>query len=442
MNMDKLEIPAGAKAILDTLCRHGHETYVVGGCVRDSLLGLRPKDWDICTAALPERVEQLLAGYRIVETGLKHGTVTILADGAPYEVTTFRVDGTYSDNRRPDSVLFVSDLREDLARRDFTVNAMAYSPDAGLVDPFGGRDDLQSGLIRCVGDAGERFAEDALRVMRALRFASVYEFSIEDATARAVHENARRLSHIAAERISAELCKLLAGKGVLPILLDYSDVLTVIIPELAPCAGFLENGSSYTVYEHMSRAVAAYEGQDKAVLLALLLHDIAVPVCGPGQDHALRGRDMAEEILRRLRLDGKICRDVPELIGCHDADIPASKSAVKRWLNRLGPEGLDRLLAVRLAGLAAGTDETRQQRSDQCRRLGDIKREILAAKECFSLDGLAVRGGDLIALGVPEGKRVGDILRSLLDMVIDGKAENERGALLRQAESIQRSVGK
>ena len=442
MNMDKPEIPAGAKAIVDMLCRHGYETYVVGGCVRDSLLGLRPKDWDICTAALPEQVERLLAGYRIVETGIKHGTVTVLAGGAPYEVTTFRVDGTYSDSRRPDSVRFVSDLREDLARRDFTVNAMAYSPDAGLIDPFGGRDDLRRGLIRCVGDAGERFAEDALRVMRALRFASVYGFSIEDATARAVHENARRLKCIAVERIGAELCKLLAGKGVGPILLDYSDIMTVIIPELAPCIAFRENGCSQTVYEHMSRAVAACEGQDEAVLLALFLHDIAVPVCGPGQDHALRGRDMAEGILRRLRLDGKTCREVPELIACHDVDIPASKSTVKRWLSRLGPEGLDRLLAVRLADLAAGTDETRRQRTDQCRRLADMKREILAAKECFSLDDLAVRGGDLIALGIPEGKRVGDTLRALLDMVIDGKAENERGALLRLAESMQRSEGK
>ena len=440
MKMDKLKLPPGAKAILDTLRRHGYETYVVGGCVRDSLLGLHPKDWDICTAAVPERVEQLLAGYRIVETGLKHGTVTVLAGGAPYEVTTFRVDGTYSDSRRPDSVRFVSDLREDLARRDFTVNAMAYSPDTGLVDPFCGRGDLQSGLIRCVGNADERFLEDALRVMRALRFASVYEFSIENATARAVHENARRLNHIAAERISAELCKLLGGKGVLPVLLDYSDVLTVIVPELAPCVGFRENGGLHTVYEHASYALAACDGQDAAVLLALLLHDIAVPVCDAG--HALRGRDMAEGILRRLRLDGKTRREALELILYHDEDIPVNKSAVKRWLNRLGPEGLDRLLAVRMADAAAGEGEDREQRLEHSRRLAELKEEVLAAKECFSLDDLALRGSDLIELGVPEGKRIGDTLRLLLDMVIDGKVDNERGTLLRQAENMLRSKRK
>ena len=432
--MNKPEIPAGAKTILDTLRRHGYETYVVGGCVRDSLLGLHPKDWDICTAAVPERVEQLLAGHRIVETGLKHGTVTVLAGGTPYEVTTFRVDGTYSDNRRPDSVRFVPELREDLARRDFTVNAMAYSPETGLIDPFGGRDDLQRGLIRCVGNAGERFAEDALRVMRALRFASVYEFSIEDATAHAVHENARRLNHIAAERISTELCKLLGGKGILPILLDYSDVLTVIVPELAPCVGFRENGGLHTVYEHVSHAVAACDGLDESVLLALLLHDVAVPVFDAG--HALRGQDMAEGILRRLRLDGKTRRETLELIEYHDADIPASKSAVKRWLNRLGPEGLDRLLAVRLADAAAGPGEDREQRLEHCRRLAELKEEILVAKECFAPNDLALRGSDLIGLGVPEGKHIGDILRLLLDMVIDGEVENERGTLLRQAENM------
>ena len=437
--MDKLEIPAGAKTILDTLRRHGYETYVVGGCVRDSLLGLHPKDWDICTAAVPERVEQLLAGHRIVETGLKHGTVTVLADGVPYEVTTFRVDGTYSDNRRPDSVRFVPELREDLARRDFTVNAMAYCPETGLVDPFGGRDDLQSGLIRCVGNAGERFAEDALRVMRALRFASVYGFSIEPATARAVHENARRLNHIAAERISAELCKLLAGKGVLPILLDHSDIMTVIIPELAPCISFRENGGLHTVYEHASHAVAACDGQDESVLLALLLHDVAVPVCDC--DHALRGRELAEGILRRLRLDGKTRRETLELIEYHDADIPASKSAVKRWLNRLGPEGFDRLLAVRLADAAAGTGKDREQRLEHCCHLAKLKGEILAAKECFSPDDLALRGSDLIGLGVPEGKRIGDTLRLLLNMVIDGEVENEHGTLLRQAETMLHPKG-
>ena len=281
--MYKISIPKGAKAIILGLRYENHEAYVVGGCVRDSLLGREPKDWDICTSATPQEVKEHLnrCSVRAIDTGLKHGTVTADMERAgKYEITTFRIDGDYSDNRRPDSVTFTESIYQDLSRRDFTINAMAYNS-AGLIDPFHGVDDLKNGIIRCVGNPNDRFGEDALRILRALRFASVYGFSIEKDTAQAIHDNAWRLTNIAAERIHSELCKLLLGNGVLPVLLDYSDVIATIIPEMKPCIGFNQNNKyhQYTIYDHIAHAVSNYTGKDIAVKVALLLHDIGKPCC-------------------------------------------------------------------------------------------------------------------------------------------------------------------
>lgn len=252
--MSRITIPDGAREIIDTLTSAGFEAYVVGGCVRDSLLGLEPHDWDICTSALPSDVMSIFSEKRIIGTGMKHGTVTILTDSGGYEVTTFRIDGDYSDHRRPDSVTFTTSLDEDLSRRDFTINAMAYNDAVGLIDPFGGIYSLCNREISCVGSPAHRFEEDALRIMRALRFASTYGFCIEDRTAKAIHLFAPSLNNIAVERIQSELCKLLLGDGALNILLDYSDVIATIIPEIEPCIGFDQNNRyhEYTVYDHIA----------------------------------------------------------------------------------------------------------------------------------------------------------------------------------------------
>ena len=260
--MHRISIPKGARAVLLNLRYENHEAYVVGGCVRDSLLGKEPKDWDICTSATPDEVKELMhrRGIKTIDTGLQHGTVTVdMGTVGKYEVTTFRIDGNYTDGRHPDYVEFTESIYKDLSRRDFTINAMAYNS-AGLIDPFHGRDDLQAGIIRCVGNPDERFEEDALRILRALRFAATYGFSIEEQTAAAIHKDAWMLKRIAAERINGELCKMLLGDGILNVLLNFSDVIATIIPEMEPCIGFEQNNKyhQYTVYEHIAHAVANY----------------------------------------------------------------------------------------------------------------------------------------------------------------------------------------
>lgn len=281
--MHRISIPKGARAVLLNLRYENHEAYVVGGCVRDSLLGKEPKDWDICTSATPDEVKELMhrRGIKTIDTGLQHGTVTVdMGTVGKYEVTTFRIDGNYTDGRHPDYVEFTESIYKDLSRRDFTINAMAYNS-AGLIDPFHGRDDLQAGIIRCVGNPDERFEEDALRILRALRFAATYGFSIEEQTAAAIHKDAWMLKRIAAERINGELCKMLLGDGILNVLLNFSDVIATIIPEMEPCIGFEQNNKyhQYTVYEHIAHAVANYKGTDVSVKVALLLHDIGKPQC-------------------------------------------------------------------------------------------------------------------------------------------------------------------
>lgn len=443
--MYNIKIPLGASTILDTLGKQGFEAYVVGGCVRDSLLWLTPKDWDICTAATPQEVESCFDGYRIIETGLKHGTVTVVMDDGQYEVTTFRTDGVYSDNRRPDSVEFVKDIREDLARRDFTVNAMAYNPSLGLVDPFGGQSDLAAGRISCVGNADDRFNEDALRVMRALRFASVYGFTIADETADAVHRNAGLLNNIAVERINTELCKLLCGKGCLDLLLNYSDVITTIIPELKPCVGFDQNNRyhQYTIYDHIAHAVSNYTGADVTTKVALLLHDIGKPQCytedengGHFYGHGIPGKEIAEQVVDRLRFDSVTQKDVAELVLFHDSLIEPTPKAVRRWLNKVGETQLYRLLDMHTADALAHTAGMQQSRVDKCVEIRKIVDDILASEQCFSLKHLDINGKDIISLGVPEGKVVGAILQELLCQVIDEQVANEREALIQKAKEM------
>lgn len=441
-----IEIPAGAAALLDALERAGAPAYAVGGCVRDSLLGLSPHDWDLCTAARPEQMKAALAGLgcRFLDTGAKHGTVTVLFQGESYEVTTFRVDGPYSDARHPDSVTFSPRLEDDLARRDFTVNAMAYSARRGLTDPFGGENDLREGIIACVGDPAVRFSEDALRILRALRFASVYGFAIDPATARAIHEKKELLAKVAGERVREELCRLLCGKAVLEVLLDYSDVLCVPIPELSPCVGFAQHSRyhCYDVYEHMARSVAACRSHtgDAVTRFALLLHDVGKPRCftrdergGHFKGHGEVGFELAGPVLDRLRFDGKTRREILELVRYHDTPPEPTPRSVRRWLARLGQSQTARLLEVARADALAHAAWTVPSRLEELDAAQALLREALE-EACFSLKDLAVKGDDLLALGIPEGKQVGAVLNALLGEVLDGKTPNERGALMARAQ--------
>ena len=436
-------IPNGAQNIIDTLEASGYEAYVVGGCVRDSLLGIVPHDWDICTSAVPSEIESCFEDRRIVETGLQHGTVTIIEDGVSYEVTTFRIDGKYSDSRHPDKVTYTKDIDSDLSRRDFTFNAMAYNERVGLIDPFGGAFDLIRGEISCVGNANDRFKEDALRIMRALPFASTYGFTISERTNEAIHINKKLLNNIAAERIREELCKIVMGKGVLGVLLNYSDIIATIIPEIEPCIGFQQNNPyhQYTVYDHIAHAVSNYSGDDQSVKLALLLHDIGKPLCytedekgGHFYGHGVYCHDVAEKVMERLRFDNRTSDEVLTLVLYHDAIIEPTTKAIKRWLNKIGPQRFCQLMDVRMADILAHTKGTQASRVDKCNMVKAVLEQVIEEEQCFSISDLAINGHNIMDLGVPEGKRVGEILKKLLDAVIAEDIENEHTALVEYAK--------
>ena len=445
--MHKITIPPGAKAIVQGLRYANHEAYIVGGCVRDSLLGLEPHDWDICTSATPEEMKEYFTrcSVRTIDTGIKHGTITVDMERAGmFEVTTFRIDGGYSDMRRPDSVQFTQSIYQDLARRDFTINAMAYNQ-AGLIDPFHGREDLENKIISCVGNPDDRFSEDALRILRALRFASTYGFRIDDKTAESIHKNKHKLKHIAAERINSELCKMLKGEGISDVMLQFSDVFSFIIPELEPCIGFEQNNRfhQYTVYEHIAHAVANYKGGDTSINVALLLHDIGKPLCytedengGHFHGHAVPSRDIAEVVLNRLRFDNKTKNEVLELVLYHDSVIEPTPKTVRRWLNKIGQHRLCQFIDVRLADIKAHAEGTQESRLERCHALGAVLALILEEQQCFSMKDMEIKGKDILALGVPQSPRIGEILNALLEKVIAGEIPNERSVLLGEAAKL------
>ena len=433
--------PPHVAGVLRRLRDAGHAAYAVGGCVRDCMMGLAPADYDVATSATPEETLRVFAGERVVETGVKHGTVTVLTGGASVEVTTFRVDGAYSDARRPDAVTFTPSLPADLARRDFTVNAMAWDEREDLlIDPYGGAADVERRVIRCVGDPDTRFREDALRILRALRFAAVLDFSIEAETAAALRRNAPLLEKVSAERVNVELCKLLCGRNVRAVLLEYGDVLGVPIPEILPMRGF-DQHNPYHIYDVWGHAAAAVESAPPTVVLRLaaLLHDIGKPPCftldeggGHFYGHAKIGAEMADTILRRLRFDTATRERVVMLVREH-CGFELTERAVKRALNRLGPEAYFELSALMRADNLAQSPALRHRQAwiDAMERLG---RDILEKETCFSLKDLAVNGDDLIAAGYAPGPALGAALKLLLDAVIDGRAENEKSALLAYLE--------
>ncbi len=436
-----LSIPEPVRELLQRFSQSGFEAVVVGGCVRDSLLGQAPHDWDIATSARPEQIGEALSGFRLLETGLKHGTVTALSGGMAVEITTYRVDGTYSDSRHPDSVTFTGSLKADLARRDFTVNAIAYSEKTGLADCFGGRRDLERRILRCVGEPARRFEEDALRILRGLRFAAVLGFSVEPETARSMRELKFLLGRIAKERISAELTKLLCGKDAPAVLREFPDVIGQVLPEILPMVGFDQHNPHhiYDVWEHTLHALGAIEPLP-IPRLTMLLHDSGKPHtytqdekgAGHFYGHGKISLQLAEAALKRLRFDGVTIRTVCLLIRLHDTPMIEDEKWVRRQLGRIGEENFRTLISVHRADCLAQNPEYRD-RLESYRRVGRILDKVLSEQQCFRLRDLAVNGRDLLALGFSPDKRLGETLDELLDAVIDGKCPNEKEALLRLA---------
>lgn len=434
---ENFALPPQARQALELLQAAGYEAYVVGGAVRDYARGETPHDWDITTSALPNETERVFAAFRLIETGLKHGTVTVLIGGVPLEITTYRVDGAYTDHRRPDAVRFTASLTEDLARRDFTMNAMAYSPAAGLQDPFGGREDLKNGLVRCVGEPARRFTEDGLRILRALRFASVLKMQLEPATAKAVHECRENLRSIAAERVHTELTKLLCGAGVEGILLTYRDVLAVPLPEIVPMFDFAQHNPHHNkdVWAHTA-AVTAATPPEPVLRWAAFLHDIGKPPCfslaadgvGHFYGHAQKSAELAEKILQRLRFDNGSWAEIVKLIRYHDLPIQPDKKQVKRLAGRLGVDSVRRLIALHKAD-TRGQSAICQSRLAEYDRVEQVLEEILAEQACFSLKDLAVNGRDVMALGL-KGPAIGRALQACLNAVMEEKLPNEKKALL------------
>jgi len=440
----KIILPDDALYIISTLENNGYETVVVGGSVRDALLGKVPNDWDIATAATPEQSISCFSGQRIIETGLKHGTITLLLNNKPYEITTFRTDGIYKDNRRPETVQFTGDLKSDLARRDFTINALAYTPQKGIIDFFGGIDDINNRKIRCVGNAAKRFEEDALRIMRAMRFSATLEFGIESATKEALKKSGHLLNNIAKERISDELNKLLCGRNVGATLLEYSEIIGIIIPEIIDMIGFEQNTKYHDldVWNHTVKSVGKTPSEI-VLRLTLLLHDIAKPSCytysegkGHFHGHQATGAEMAKRILSRLKYDNDTIQTVTTLILFHDAEIVPENKAIKRWLNRLGEPKLRLLLEVKKADAKAQAEKFRHPRIEMLDEAKNVMDKIVLQQQCFAIKDLAIGGNDLLALGVPPGIQIGEMLSSLLDMVVDEKIENDKAQLLEKAQEL------
>ena len=431
-------LPNEVKTAIQKLQDNGFEAYIVGGCVRDSLLGDKPKDYDITTSAEPEEVEKIFRDYRVIETGIKHGTVTVLINRIPLEITTFRIDSDYADNRHPENVTFTKSLEEDTARRDFTMNALAYNDERGICDFYGGIDDMNNKIIRCVGNADKRFNEDALRIMRAIRFSSVLGFKIEKNTKRAIFRNKELLKNISSERIASELVKLLCGENVKEVLMEYVDVLGVVIPELLPMKGF-DQRNIHHIYDILEHTAVAVENIEPTPILRLtaLFHDIGKPKCffmknGEGHfyGHGDVGAEMTRKILSRLKFDNNTKHTVTKLVKIHDVQIEETETAIKRCMNKHTSEIFFMLLKMKRADTLAQSSMC-YERLEYLDRLEKKAREIIEKNACFSLKDLAVNGSDLIALGVKPGREIGIILKKLLDKVIGGKLPNKKEELIK-----------
>ena len=434
----EIKIPPGAAKILRRLEEHGYEAYVVGGCVRDSLLGRNPNDWDITTSALPRQVKALFP--RTIDTGLKHGTVTILEGGEPYEVTTYRVDGEYLDGRHPSEVTFTASLKEDLQRRDFTINAMAYSEKHGLQDYFDGLTHLENRLICAVGDPMKRFGEDALRIMRAVRFAAQLGYEVEAETVRAMKELAPTLSKISAERIASELEKLLLSPHPEKLRMAYECGITaVILPEFDRCMETAQNNPHhcYSVGEHTIVSIGNAR-PDRVLRLAMLLHDFGKPACKTtdeeGIDHFHGHQEvsaqMANDILRRLKSDNATRKSVVKLVRCHDRAVRLTPAGVRKAVVEIGEDLFPLYLEVKEADTLAQSEYRRQEKLDYLEDVRFLYRKVLEEGDSLSMKDLAVKGDDLIAAGMQPGRQFREVLEAMFEDVIREPSHNEKTYLM------------
>ena len=432
-------IPEYVAVVLSKLREADHSAYLVGGCVRDSLLGKTPDDFDITTSALPGEMQRVFESFKTVDVGIEHGTLTVISEGHPIEITTYRLDGEYEDHRHPTGVCFSSRLEDDLSRRDFTVNAMAAGEN-GVVDLFGGREDLSAGIIRCVGNAEKRFDEDALRILRALRFASKLGFQIEETTERAIFEKYELLRFVSRERIFKELCGILMGGGVFDVLMKYSDVICYVVPEMKDAVGCdqMTPYHKYNVYEHTAHAVAYCE-KDIVVRLAAFLHDVAKPrmktVDENGRGHFKRhadvGSDMAEDILKGLRCPAKITSEVGKLIKLHDLRPKAEERELRRYLVDCADCDIEKLMALRRGDMKA--KKSNDEGLDYLDASLDMIRSLIADKAPRKVSELDIGGGNVAELGA-RGAEIGDVLKYLLHSVADMKVKNEKSELISLAK--------
>lgn len=439
-----MKLDNNSKKIISYLTASGYKAYAVGGCVRDALMNKAPKDIDITTSATPEQMEAVFDknDVRYVETGIKHGTVSAILDHAPYEVTTFRVDGDYKDSRHPDSVNFVTDIEKDLSRRDFTMNAIAYNDEEGYVDLFGGVEDIKNGVIRCVGDANKRFNEDALRILRAIRFSSLLGFEIEAQTKKAIFENKDLLLNIAYERIYVELVKTLLGDNVEKVLLEYRDVIAVVVPEIKDTFDFPQNSKwhIYDVYTHIVKSVAVATKKDY-VRLAVFLHDIGKPFTkttdDKGQDHFYKhpvyGADLARKALKRLKVSNDIYHKTIMLIELHDAYIYSTHKSIKKWLRVFGDELIYDFIDIKIADLKTHTPELANPEIENLLITRAMVDEVIASGEAYEISHLAINGNDLIQLGYV-GSEIKEELELLLSRVIGSPNLNNREQLIKIAK--------
>ena len=441
----KINIPKSARHIIDVLYSNGYEAFVVGGCVRDSLMGIEPKDWDITTSASPMEIKRLFP--RTVDTGIQHGTVTVRLNHTNYEVTTFRIEDDYVDGRHPSSVSFTNLLSEDLKRRDFTINAMAYNDRLGIVDEFDGIGDLESKVIRCVGNPRERFAEDALRMMRAVRFAAQLGFTIDEDTKEAIRELAPTLSKVSKERIAVELVKILVSDHPEEIRTAYQLGLTkVFMPEFDVAMETIQNNHHhmYTVGEH-SIVAMQHVRSERMIRLIMLLHDLAKPVVlttdDAGYDHFVghqqAGADMARGILRRLKFDNATIDFVYKMIRHHDDRPPMdNKALVRRRISQIGLENMPMMIEIKRADILGQSQHEFESKMAYVDQLEQAYLEIIEKNYCVNKKDLSVNGNDLIAMGMRPGEEVGVVLDLLFEIVLNDPKLNEREKLLERAHKL------
>lgn len=443
--MTDIHIPIELGHLIKMLETAGFEAFAVGGCIRDSLLGIEPYDWDVCTSATPEEIQDVFIDLKTVSIGIKHGTVTVIYNDRSFEITTFRTESGYSDSRHPDSVEFVKSLREDLARRDFTVNAMAYSESKGLIDFYGGVEDLKKGRLRAVGNASRRFEEDALRILRALRFMSVYGFTADTELDAALKKEYLNISNVSAERISTELLKFLNGRGAAKLLDEYREIFCYIIPELNPMID-LDQHSPYhnrDVWKHTLAAVEDVPPVDYLRLI-MLLHDIGKPAVyvrdenGRGRfvGHPEVGAKIAEHILRRLKLPSDVIKHITMLINYHDVKLYPERTVVRKWLGVLGRRDLELLQLIRHADASGKYEKSKKEIEEQNPVITQLMNSIEDDGDCISLRDLAIDGNDVRAAGIDNGRRIGETLAMLLDRVICDELPNDRDILIKECKAL------